>query len=133
MAKKKEVGISKGLKALFVVHGVGAIFTGVLLFLVPETWAKLNQYGSIDHGAMRLLGAYFLALGFKDWFCFKAKGLVEVRIILIQEVALTLLATLACLYAVIFEAAPAVMWFNAVLFAVLFVFWTYFYLKYRKQ
>lgn len=132
MAKGKEAGLSKGLKGLFIIHGVIAIISGVLLYFVPYTWARLSDYGSIDPHAMRLLGAYLLALGLKDWFCIKARGWVEVRIILIQEIILTVLATLACLYTVLFAGAPAAMWMNVVLFGIMGVAWTYFYLKYRK-
>jgi O-antigen/teichoic acid export membrane protein len=132
MAKEELTGLSKGLKALFIIHGVFSILTGFLLLLAPFKWAELSQYGPIDQGPMRLLGAIVLALGFKDWFCFRAKGWGEVRIIVIQEVAITVLATLACLYVVFLGGAPKAVWMNLVIFAALAVAWIYFYVKYRK-
>jgi hypothetical protein len=132
MAKGKVSGVSKGLKALFIIHGITALLSGLALFLVPFKWAELNQYGTIDEGPMRLLGAFFLALGFKDWFCFRAKGWGEVRIIVIQEIALTILATLACLYVLLYARAPQVVWVNAITFAIFAVAWIYFFIKYRK-
>jgi len=132
MAKERFSGVSKGLKTLFAIHGVFSLLSGSLLFLAPFKWAELNQYGAIDQGAMRLLGAVVLALGFKDWFCFHAKGWSEVRIIVIQEVAITVLATLACIYMASLGGASRVVWMNLVIFAALAVAWTYFFIKYRK-
>ena len=36
MAKKKEVGLSKGLKALFIFHGVIALVFGFFYIFGPE-------------------------------------------------------------------------------------------------
>lgn len=35
MAKAKATGISKGLKALFVIHGILAFFSGLGFLLMP--------------------------------------------------------------------------------------------------
>lgn len=135
MAKAKAIGLSGGLKALFVIHGVGALITGLMYLITPFKWAELSQYGVIDQVFVRYFGAVTLALSFKDWVCLRAKAWSEVRIIVIMEVVWTLLATLLSLYLVLFAVITAplsIIWMNVAIFAAFFVFWTYFYLKYRK-
>ena len=136
MAKKKEVGLSGGLKALFIIHGIGALISGIIYLVTPFKWAELSQYGPIDQVFVRYFGAVTLALSFKDWVCLRAKAWSEVRIIVMMEVVWTLLATLLGLYLALFAVITApvsIIWMNVVTFALFFVFWTYFYLKYRKK
>jgi hypothetical protein len=135
MAKEKLTGISKGLKALFVVHGVTALIAGFMYMVLPFKWAEMSSYGSIDQVFVRLFGAVNLGLSFKDWVCLRAKGWSEVRIIVMMEVVWTLLATLVGLYLALFAVITAPMsliWLNTVIFAAFFVTWTYFYVKYRR-
>jgi hypothetical protein len=135
MAKEKLTGISKGLKALFVVHGVSALVAGFMYLVMPFKWAELSKYGPIDQVFMRLFGAITLALSFKDWMCLYAKAWAEVRIIVMMEVVWTLLATLLGLYLAMFAVITApvsLIWLNTVIFAAFFIAWTYFYIKYRR-
>ena len=132
MAKKKEIGVSKGLKALFLIHGIVSIIIGVLLFFIPEIWAKMAKYDLLDPEPMRIIGAFSLALTLKDWLGFIAKQWSEVRIIVIFEIAYTFFGALASLYAVLTLGAPTAAVMNTVVYVVFFVVWTYFYLKYRK-
>lgn len=134
MVKGELTGITKGLKALFIVHGVSAIFVGFVYLVLPFKWAELSKYGAIDQVFVRYFGAINLALSFKDWACLYAKAWSEVRIIVMMEVVWTLLATLTGLYLALFAVltAPAsLIWLNVVIFAAFFVAWTYFYIKYR--
>jgi len=134
MTKAKSTEITKGLKALFIIHGVGALVSGLIYFLVPLKWAEFSNYGPTDHVFVRYFGAVTLALSFKDWICLRAKSWMEVRIIVMMEVVWTLLATLLGLYLVLFAVLTApvsLIWFNIVTFAAFFIAWTYFYVKYR--
>jgi len=134
MAKGKTTGISKGLKALFIIHGVAALLTGLVYVLIPFKWAELSKYGPIDQVFLRLFGAVTLSLSFKDWVCLYAKAWSEVRIIVMMEVVWTLLATLVSLYLALFAVITApvsLIWLNVVIFAAFFVAWGSFYLKYR--
>jgi hypothetical protein len=134
MAKEKSSGISKGLKALFIIHGIAALFTGLVYLLMPLKWAEMSNYGPTDHVFVRYFGAVTLALSFKDWVCLRAKAWSEVRIIVMMEVVWTLLATLLGLYLALFAVITApvsLIWLNNVIFAAFFVAWTYFYVKYR--
>jgi hypothetical protein len=134
MAKAKG-GISKGLKALFIVHGVVALIGGLAYLVTPFKWAEMSQYGPIDQVFVRYFGAVTLALSFKDWVCLRAKAWSEIRIIVMMEVVWTLLATLLGLYLVLFAVITAplsFMWMNTIGFALFFIFWTYFCVKYRK-
>ena len=134
MAKGKG-GISKGLKALFIIHGIGALISGLIYLLTPFKWAEMSNYGPIDQVFVRYFGAVTLALSFKDWVCLRAKGWSEVWIIVLMEVVWTLLATLLSLYLVLFAVITAplsIIWMNVVIFAAFFIAWTCFYVKYRK-
>ena len=135
MAKGNSTGISKGLKALFIVHGASALVAGFMYLVMPFKWAELSNYGPTDQVFLRYFGAITLALSFKHWVCLYAKAWSEVRIIVMMEVVWTLLATLLGLYLALFAiiTAPAsLIWLNTVIFAAFFIAWTYFYVKYRR-
>ena len=130
MTEKVKV-ISKGLKALFLIHGIFSLILGAVLVFVPYTWAELTKYGSIDPNPMRLIGAFTLALVVKDWLGFIAKEWSEVRIIVILEVIYTLFGGLASLYVLIFVAASSAVLTNVIIFALFFCAWTWLYMKHK--
>ena len=132
MAKGKLTEVTKGLKALFVIHGIFSLISGALLLLVPFIWAKSMKWDLLDPEPMRVIGAFTLALAVKDWLGYLAKQWTEVRIIVLMEVVWTLFAALVFLRAVLLGLVPATFWSMVVMSAVFFVAWTYFYIKYRK-
>lgn len=132
MAKEKLSGLSKGLKALFVIHGIVSILFGILMLFFPHVWARTAQYNLTDPIPIMLFGAFTIALAVKDYLGLVAKRWEEVRIIVIMEVVWAPLAMLVMLYAVLFAGAPKTLWPNVIAFAVFAVAWTYFYVKYRK-
>jgi hypothetical protein len=132
VAKGKEVAVSKGLKSLFLIHGIFALFFGFLFCFAPLRYVELFKYfGPVNLFPLRLLGAFILVLGFKDWFCFTSSRWDEVRIVVIMEIALTILATIACLSVLYFTWAPSDVWICYVIFPVFAVAWIYFYIEYR--
>ena len=131
MAKAKG-GVSKGLKSLFIIHGILSLISGVLLLFVPYIWADSMKWTLLDPEPMRILGALFLMLSLKDLLGFLAKQWSEVRIVVIMEVFWTLLSTIVFLRAVLLGLVPATFWSLVVLQAVFFIAWGYFYIKYRK-
>jgi hypothetical protein len=133
MVRSKESGISPGLKYLFLIHGIVSLVFGLLFCFTPLCFADLfRNFGSVNPCTMRLTGAIILAIAVKDWFCFVAKRWDEVRIPVLMEIALTLFATIACLYALLLAWARSEIWGCFVFFPAFFVAWTYFYIKYRK-
>ena len=132
MAKMKESTISTGLKYLFLIHGIVSLVFGLLFCFTPLCFADLfSHFGSVNPCTMRLTGAIILAIAVKDWFCFVAKRWDEVRIPVLMEIALTLFATIACLYALLLAWAPNEIWSCFVFFPAFFVAWVYFYVKHR--
>ena len=131
MAKAKG-GVTKGLKSLFIIHGIVSLVSGAMLLFVPFTWAKSMQWELLDPEPMRVIGAFTLALAVKDLFGFLAKQWSEVRIVVLLEVVWTFLATICFLRIVLLGLAPATFWVMVFLFAAFFVAWTFFYIKYRK-
>lgn len=132
MAKKKETGLSGGLKALFIIHGISCLIFGVLLLFVPYIWAESMKWTLLDPEPMRVIGAFSLALMVKDLLGFLAKQWSEVKIIVIFEIVWTFIVTIVFLRSVLLGLVPATFWSLVVFFAVFFVAWGYFYLKYRK-
>ena len=133
MAKAKG-GISKGLKALFIIHGIAAFFTGLGFLLMPVKFLETFKYVPTELVFIRYFGAVTLALSFKDWICLCAKLWSEVRIIVLMEIVWTLLATLLSIYLLLFAVISAPLlgiWVNLVIYAAFFVAYTYFYIKYR--
>ncbi|MBN1572838.1 MAG: hypothetical protein JW984_06530 [Deltaproteobacteria bacterium] len=133
MAKGKETGLSRGLKAVFAVHGIISLISGVLLLFIPLTWAKSMQWALLDPEPIRVIGAFTLSLAIKDLFGYLAKQWSEVRIVVLFEVVWTLFAALTFLRSVMLGLIPATFWMMVILFAAFFVAWGYFYVKYRKQ
>lgn len=133
MAKAKESTISTGLKYLFLIHGIFAVIFGLLFCFVPMCCASLfKHFGSVNVCTMRLLGAFLLALAVKDWFCFVSKRWEEVKIPVLMEIALTLFATVACLYTLLYTWAPCEIWGFFVIFPAFAVAWIYFYIRHRR-
>jgi hypothetical protein len=131
MAKEKVTAISKGLKTLFIIHGVVSIIFGLLMLFLPYVWARSMQYELPDPIPIMLIGAFTVVLAVKDCFGLMAKRWDEVRIIVIMEVVWAPLAALVMLYAVLWGGAPKTLWGNVVAFAIFAVAWIYFYVKYR--
>jgi hypothetical protein len=131
MARTKLAEVTKGLKSLFVIHGILSLISGVLLLFVPFIWAQSMKWELLDAEPMRVIGAFTIALALKDLLGLMAKRWDEVRIIVIMEVAWTLLATIVFLRAVLMGLLPMTFWSMVILFGAFFVAWTYFYLKYR--
>ncbi len=133
MAKTEVLMISKGLKYLFLIHGIFSLIFGLLLCFIPIGYAGcFKDIGPVDPCPMRLLGAFILALGVKDWFCFVSKRWDDVRISVLMEIALTVFSTIVCLYVLLFVWRPSEIWWCFVVFPAFAVAWIYFYFKQRR-
>jgi hypothetical protein len=128
---KEDVALSRGLKSLFLIHGVTATVIGILLYLMPVTWAGLTNYGALDQVFVRILGAFLVGLGFKDWLCFRAGCWKEVCIIVRMEIVLTFLAVLGGLFLLFFTGISSSVLAITILFGIFAAVWTYFYVTCR--
>jgi hypothetical protein len=121
--------MSKGLRTTFLVHVIVVLVFGVPLLLVPKTYEAITQWDPIEPAIARTLGAMLLSLGVSSWMGYKASSWSEVRIVVVQEIAFTLLGSLASLYQALGPGAPTMVWLNIAVMGIFCVFWIYFYTK----
>ena len=117
----------QGLKITFLVHAVVVLVFGVVMYLIPGTWARLVNWVPFDPGMPRGYGAAMLALAISSWLGYRAVRWEQVRIVVQMEIGFTVLGTLAALYEVLFAGGPSFLWIGIVIFVPFAVAWIYFY------
>jgi hypothetical protein len=85
--------MSRGLKITFLIHAIVALVFGVVLYLQPGLWATMTKWTPFDGTMTRIYGAALLALAVSSWFGYRAARWDEVRILVLMEIALTVLST----------------------------------------
>lgn len=125
--------MSRGLKITFLIHAIVALVFGIVLYLQPGLWATLAQWTPFDGNMTRIYGAALLALAVSSWFGYRAARWDEVRILVLMEIALTVLSTVGGLWGLLFRGAPAFGWVSVVIWVVFAVAWIYFYVNRPAQ
>ena len=121
--------MSSGLKTTFLIHAIVAFVFGIVLYLQPQLWAYTINWTPFDPNMTRVYGATLLAVAVSSWFGYRAARWDEVRILVLMEIALTVLSTVAALWGLLFRVAPAFAWVGVVIWVVFAVAWIYFYLN----
>ncbi len=121
--------MNQNLRYTFLAHAVVCLVFGIAFVLVPATVASMYGMKEYDPFTARVLGAALLALALSSWASFRAALWGEVRIVVQMEIAFTVIGTLATLYALLVDAAPALAWGNLVIFVVFGALWIYFYTR----
>ena len=121
--------ISSGLRTLFLVHFIGALLFGLLFLLIPATFFNMFGLTVPDVWPYRLVGAAIIAFGASSWFCYKATGWDEVKIVVQTEIVWAGLASLVLLYGLLFAGFTAAWWINAIIFIGFFLAFIFFYRK----
>ena len=119
--------MSRGLKITFLIHAIVALVFGLLLYLQPGVWAKMVDWTPYDASMTRVYGAALLALAVSSWFGYRAVRWEEVRILVLMEIALTVLSTVGGLWGLLFRGAPVFGWVSVLIWMVFAVAWIYFY------
>ena len=125
--------MSRGLKITFLIHAIVALVFGVVLYLQPGLWATMTKWTPFDGTMTRIYGAALLALAVSSWFGYRAARWDEVRILVLMEIALTVLSTVGGLWGLLFRGAPAFGWVSVVIWVVFAVAWIYFYVNRPAQ
>jgi len=125
--------MSRGLKITFIIHAIVALIFGLLLYLQPGLWARMVNWAPFDPILTRVYGAALLALAVSSWFGYRAARWDEVRIIVLMEIALTVLSTIGGLWGLLFRGAPAFGWVIVFIWMVFAVAWIYFYVNRPAQ
>jgi hypothetical protein len=121
--------MSKGLKTTFLVHVIVVLVFGLPLLLTPQLYESITNWEPIEPAIGRTLGAMLIALAVSSWMGYRATTWSEVRIVIVQEIAFTLLGTLASLYEAIGPGAPAMIWLNIAVMGIFCILWIYFYTR----
>jgi hypothetical protein len=121
--------MSRGLKITFLIHAIVALVFGLVLYLQPGLWAKMVNWTPYDATMTRVYGAALLALAASSWFGYCAARWDEVRILVLMEIALTVLSTVGGLWGLLFRGAPAFGWVSVLIWVVFAVAWIYFYVN----
>jgi hypothetical protein len=93
----------------------------------------LVSWTPFDRHVTRLYGAALLALAVSSWFGYRAAHWEEVRILLLLEIAFTLLSTIAGLWIVLFSAGPIFAWLAIAIWVIFAAAWIYFYVSHPAQ
>jgi hypothetical protein len=125
--------MSRGLKITFSIHAIVAIVFGIVLYLQPGLWATLVKWTPFDASMTRVYGAALLALAVSSWLGYRAARWEEVRILVMMEIAFTVLSTVGALWGLLFRGAPAFGWVAVVIWVAFAVAWIYFYLRRPAQ
>ena len=125
--------MSRGLKITFLIHAIVALVFGLVLYLQPGLWAKIVNWAPYDAIVTRVYGAALLALAVSSWFGYRAARWDEVRILVLMEIALTVLSTIGGLWGLLFRGAPAFGWVSVLIWVAFAVAWIYFYVNRPAQ
>jgi hypothetical protein len=121
--------MSRGLKITFLIHAIVALVFGLVLYVQPGLWAKMVNWTPYDANMTRVYGAALLALAVSSWFGNRAARWEEVRILVLMEIALTVLSTAGGLWGLLFRGAPVFGWGSVLIWVVFAVAWIYFYVN----
>lgn len=125
--------MNKGIKIVFLIHAIVALFFGVVLTFLPTTWADVMNWQPLDTAMTRLLGAAMFAFAVGSFLGFVSQTWEQVQIVVLMEIALTVIGLLVGLFEMIFADAPASIWFNTVLFGLFAIAWICVYLVGRNE
>ena len=125
--------MSKGLKITFLIHAIISLVIGIGLYIIPRPLGEMVDWMPFDPTMMRMFGGALLALAVSSWLCYRAASWEQVRIVVVMEIAFTILGVLGGLYAVLADDAPPFTWVQVVIAAVFAILWIYFYTKAPKK
>jgi len=127
----EDAGVAKGLRYLFLIHGVFSLSIGLSLYFIPLAWIGLTESVVVAQAFVRILGAFFIALGFKDLLCFRAGCWKEVCIVVLMEAILSLLAALGSLFFLLLIGISPGIVAMVLGFGIFSFAWSYFYVTCR--
>lgn len=124
-----EKQIPSGLRTTFLVHFVVALVFGLIYLLIPGVWGTLINWPIQEPAVYRMLGAAMLGFGTSSWLAYRETAWERVKIVILMEIAWTILGTLVMLWGLIFAGLPAFGWVNAALLGAFAVAFGVFYFR----
>ena len=102
--------MKKGFKIVFMIHFIVSLLLGILMFVLPNIWARSVNWSPVDPVMMRFYGSAMLAFSLGSLLGFLSKTWEQIRILVLIEIVLTVLGFLGALYEALFVGAPAFIW-----------------------
>ena len=121
--------ISSGLKTLFLVHFIFGLLFGLTNLFIPAMYMGWAGIQVQDQFPWRIIGAAILAFSASSWYCYKAAEWDKIKIVVIAEIAWTVLAALVGLYGILLAGQPAGFWVNVIIMAGFAAAFAYFYTR----
>jgi hypothetical protein len=108
--------IERGLKTLFLVSFIIALFSGVMHLFLPRALGSMEGWPVRDVPAWRLIGAAMVSLAASSWLCFRATGWEKVKIVVQTDIVFSVVAGLVMLWGLLFREIPVGGWGDFVIF-----------------
>ena len=121
--------ISSGLKTLFLVHFVVGLVVGLLYLFIPGMFMSWFGMPVQDDFPYRIIGAAVLAFSASSWYCYQAAEWERVKIVVLAEIAWTVLNVVVGLYGMFFAGLPSTELVNVIIMAVFAAAFAYFYTR----
>ena len=121
--------ISSGLKTLFLVHFVVGLVVGLLYLFIPGMFMSWFSMPVQDKFPNRIIGAAVLAFSASSWYCYQAAEWERVKIVVLAEIAWTVLNVVVGLYGMFFAGLPSTELVNVIIMAGFAAAFTYFYTR----
>ena len=121
--------ISSGLKTLFLVHFVVGLVVGLLYLFIPGMFMSWFSMPVQDEFPYRIIGAAVLAFSASSWYCYQAAEWERVKIVVLAEIAWTVLNVVVGLYGMFFAGLPATELVNVIVMAGFAAAFAYFYTR----
>ena len=121
--------LSQGLKTTFLIHFIVALLFGLGFLLIPNAVGNLYGLNVQEPEIYRLLGGAMMGFAVSSWLSYKATNWESVRIVVVMEIAWTILGTLVMLYALFFAGFPVLGWLNAIILAAFGIAFGWFYFQ----
>lgn len=122
-----DQAIPGGLRVLFLMKAIAAVVVGLPLLFVPETWASVVRWGSIDPTMARFFAVAVFSTGIAGWLSYRERQWESVRVVHVMEMVGSVLLALAALYAVAVADGPVFAWLVVILGTVLGGSFSYYY------
>lgn len=125
--------IPGGLRWIYLIHAIGGGLFGLAFFLIPHIWAEWVNWGSVDPTITRFYGGGLLSIAVASWLGYRAQYWPAVRILVIFDVALSVLTALAGLYEVLVADGPVFAWVIIGIAAFFTIAFSYYYYQLRAE
>lgn len=107
--------MSRGLRITLLIHAIVCVAFGIVMYVVPGTWANLVR-DALRSRITRPYAAALLGLGVGSWLGYRETACKRVWLLVQTEIVFSVLGTLAALYGGLVAGGPAFNWLALAVF-----------------